>query len=82
MNPTRRGSESEGSNPASSALPTPTLRDNRPLPPTLDSIRVPVSSGAGTSDEQAPAQQSGLGKGRPVVSQRWLGWNMNVHTSR
>ena len=63
MNPTRRGSESEGSNPTSSASPTPTLRDNRPLPPIIDtSPSLPEQS-----SDKTP-QSSGIGKGHPVVS--------------
>jgi len=63
MNPNRRGSESEGSNPTSSASPTPTLRDNRPLPPIIDAS----PSLPDQSSDRTP-QASGIGKGHPAVS--------------
>lgn len=60
MNPQRTGSESDDSNPASSASPTPTIRDIR----EEDRVTPQPASMHTASQTQA----SSIGMGRPEVS--------------
>lgn len=65
MDPTRSGSESDDSNPASSVSPTPTVRESRYLAPVesrpVPHIPAPIHTGS-------QVQHQDLGMGRPEVS--------------